>query len=155
MLDAVQFFLLAAFRALFHKEEFRETATGAMVANAMIVACMSQVELKNCASVPLERLPERWFLSAAGKPEGRKMKVDVYKREEDNRLCSYLIVPHRQPVPQEVVSTDWLVHELDADFEQSGGVHFTLEPDDAFRQIDEKGYAITHLRDRSSDGAAH
>lgn len=83
------------------------------------------------------------------------MKVDVYKRMEGNNLCSYLIVPHRQVVPQEVVNTDWLVHELDVDFERGGGAHFTLEPDDAFLQIRDKGYAITHLGDRSSDDNVH
>lgn len=83
------------------------------------------------------------------------MKVDVYKRNEDNHLCSYLIVPHQQAIPQEVVNTDWLVHERNVDFDNRGGAHFTLEPEDAFRQIGEKGYAITHLNDRCSDADVH
>nr|WP_034295203.1 DUF6139 family protein [Herbaspirillum sp. RV1423] len=83
------------------------------------------------------------------------MKVDVYKRAEDNNLCSYLVVPHQKPLPEEVVNTDWLVHELDVDFERDGGMHFTLDPEDAFHQIGEKGYAISHLGDRTIDGDVH
>jgi hypothetical protein len=83
------------------------------------------------------------------------MKVDVYKRTEENDLCSYLVVPHEKPLPQEVVSTEWLVHELDVDFERTGKAHFTLDPDDAFQQMGEKGYAISHLNDRTKDGNVH
>lgn len=79
------------------------------------------------------------------------MKVDVYKRAEDRNLCSYLLVPTERPLPQEVASTDWQVHELNVDFERGNGRHFTLKPDDAFHQIGEKGYAISHLDDRTSD----
>lgn len=83
------------------------------------------------------------------------MKVDVYKRTESDNLCSYLIVPHQKPLPQEVANTDWLVHELNVDFERDGQPHFTLAPDDAFHQLGEKGYAISHLNDRTSDTDVH
>jgi len=83
------------------------------------------------------------------------MKVDVYKRSEDSDLCSYLVVPTEKPLPQEVASTDWLVHELNVDFERDGKKHFTLNPEDAFHQIGEKGYAISHLDDRTKDTDAH
>ena len=87
--------------------------------------------------------------------KGEMMKVDVYKRTEDNDLCSYLVVPTAKPLPQEVVNTDWLVHELNVDFERDGSSHYTLDPDDAFHQIGEKGYAISHLGDRTSDTNVH
>lgn len=83
------------------------------------------------------------------------MKVDVYKRIEDHNLCSYLIVPNQQLLPEEVANTDWLVHELNVDFDPGEEIHFTLDPADAFFQIGEKGYAISHLGDRTSDTDAH
>ncbi|MFL9925948.1 DUF6139 family protein [Herbaspirillum lusitanum] len=81
------------------------------------------------------------------------MKVDVYKRPDTDGLYSYLVIPHEKPLPQEVTNTDWMMHEQDVNFEGNGNgrKHFTLEPDDAFRQIGEKGYAISHLCDRSRD----
>jgi len=83
------------------------------------------------------------------------MKVDVYKRSEDNNLCSYLVVPTEQVLPQEVANTDWQVHELNVDFERDGATHYTLDPDDAFLQLGEKGYAISRLDDRTPDADVH
>ncbi|MAF03721.1 DUF6139 family protein [Herbaspirillum huttiense] len=82
------------------------------------------------------------------------MKVDVYKRPDGDGLFSYLVLPHEKPMPEEVTNTDWQLHEQNVDFERDGKRHFTLEPEDAFMQIGEKGYAITHLDQRSGDGAA-
>ena len=79
------------------------------------------------------------------------MKVDVYKRSEEHNLCSYLIVPNQKALPDEVVNTDWVVHERNVDFERGGRQRFTLSPDDAFIQLGEKGYAISHLDDRTRD----
>ena len=81
------------------------------------------------------------------------MKVDVYKRGERagssaQLLYSYLIVPAGLALPSEVANTDWQVHSLNVDFDRDGKSHFTLDPADAFFQIGEKGYAITHLEDR-------
>jgi len=80
------------------------------------------------------------------------MKVDVYKRPDGEGLFSYLLIPHAKPLPGEVTNTDWQMHERDVDFERDGSRHFTLQPEDAFVQIGEKGYAITHLCDRAGDG---
>lgn len=80
------------------------------------------------------------------------MKVDVYKRPDSDGLFSYLLVPHEKPLPQEVANTDWLVHETDVNVERDGKPHFTLHAEDAFMQMGEKGYAITHLADRTRDG---
>lgn len=82
------------------------------------------------------------------------MKVDVYKRPDGEGLFSYLVLPHAKPLPEEVTNTDWQLHEQNVDFERDGKRHFTLEAEDAFMQIGEKGYAITHLDQRSGDGAA-
>ena len=82
------------------------------------------------------------------------MKVDVYKRPDTDGLFSYLVLPHQRAMPEEVTNTDWVIHERNVDFERDGKRHFTLHAEDAFLQIGEKGYAITHLNDRAGDGAA-
>ncbi|AKN66131.1 MULTISPECIES: DUF6139 family protein [Herbaspirillum] len=82
------------------------------------------------------------------------MKVDVYKRPDGAGLFSYLVIPHEKMLPDEVTNTDWQIHEQNVDFERDGKRHFTLQAEDAFMQIGEKGYAITHLAERSGDGAS-
>ncbi|NUU01732.1 hypothetical protein HNO84_08980 [Herbaspirillum robiniae] len=81
------------------------------------------------------------------------MKVDVYKRPDSDGLFSYLVIPHEKPLPQEVTNTDWQMHEQDVNFERDGKRHFTLQAEDAYKQIGEKGYAITHINERARDGA--
>lgn len=76
------------------------------------------------------------------------MKVDIYKRMESPNLTSYLAVPQGKPLPQEVTNTDWQADERNIDLEEDTGPLFDLELDDAMAQISEKGYAITHLKDR-------
>lgn len=76
------------------------------------------------------------------------MKVDIYKRMESQNLISYLAVPQGKPLPQEVTNTEWQADELNIDLEEDTGPLFNLALDDALAQIGEKGYAITHLKDR-------
>lgn len=82
------------------------------------------------------------------------MKVDVYKRPDSDGLFSYLVIPHEKALPDEVTNTDWQMHEHDVNFERDGKRHFTLQAEDAYKQISEKGYAITHLNERAGDGAS-
>jgi hypothetical protein len=51
-------------------------------------------------------------------------------------------------LPQEVTNTDWLADERNIDLAEDTAPLFHLSPDDALAQINEKGYAITHLKDR-------
>jgi hypothetical protein len=75
------------------------------------------------------------------------MKVDIYQRMESRNRTSYLAVPQGKPLPQEVTNTDWQTAELNIDLEEDTGPVFNLALDDALAQIDEKGYAITHLQE--------
>ncbi len=74
------------------------------------------------------------------------MKVDVYKRSEKGGRYSYLAVPEGRPIPQEATNIDWETAEnnidLDADHEPVHG----LSAEDAFRQINAKGYAISSVQ---------
>lgn len=76
------------------------------------------------------------------------MNVDIYKRMESQDRISYLAVPHGRLLPQEVTNTDWLADERNIDLAEDTAPLFHLSPDDALAQIKEKGYAITHLKDR-------
>ncbi|MDB5992694.1 MAG: hypothetical protein JWQ10_4097 [Herbaspirillum sp.] len=78
------------------------------------------------------------------------MKVDVYKRLDGGNLHSYLAVPSGQIIPEEATNTDWEIDRRNVDLEPGHTPQSSLKPDDALQQIDEKGYAITHLGDRSS-----
>ena len=76
------------------------------------------------------------------------MKVDVYKRRDSGDLFSYLAVPTGLAIPEEAVNTDWEIDERNVDLEPGLTPQDSLQPADALQQIDEKGYAITHLDDR-------
>jgi hypothetical protein len=76
------------------------------------------------------------------------MKVDVYKRLDSGNLHSYLAVPSGEPIPEEATNTEWEVDSRDVDLEPGNTPQPSLKPDDALQQIEEKGYAITHLVDR-------
>jgi hypothetical protein len=75
------------------------------------------------------------------------MKVDVYKRLESQNLHSYLAVPTGRIIPEEATNTDWSIDKRNVDLEPGRTPQSSLKPDDALQQIDEKGYAITHLGD--------
>ncbi len=76
------------------------------------------------------------------------MKVDVYKRRDSGNLYSYLAVPTGLAIPEEATNTDWEIDVRNVDLEPGITPQASLQPDDALAQIDEKGYAITHLDDR-------
>ncbi|RXZ38619.1 hypothetical protein D9O50_03660 [Oxalobacteraceae bacterium CAVE-383] len=76
------------------------------------------------------------------------MKVDVYKRLDSGNLHSYMAVPTGQAIPEEATNTDWEIDRRNVDLEPGKTPQSSLKPDDALQQIDEKGYAITHLKDR-------
>lgn len=75
------------------------------------------------------------------------MRVDIFRRKEEDGHFSYLVVPEGRLIPAEAANIDW---ELSA-----RGMRLNIETEslDEFsiarpaRQIQEKGYAISHLAD--------
>ncbi|MCM1511684.1 MAG: DUF6139 family protein [Oxalobacter formigenes] len=75
------------------------------------------------------------------------MRVDIFRRKEQDSQFSWLIVPEGRLIPAEAANIDW---ELSA-----RGVRLNIETEslDEFsiarpaKQIQEKGYAISHLAD--------
>ncbi len=73
------------------------------------------------------------------------MRLDIYRRAENDGKYSYLAVPEEKNIPQEATNTDWEVEvrafEVDEEADQL--------PDYAIEnisdQLAEKGYAMTAL----------
>jgi hypothetical protein len=76
------------------------------------------------------------------------MKVDVYKRPEQEGIFSYLAVPEGRPIPEEATNTDWETAEHNVDLDQNNEPLHGLSADDAFAQINAKGYAISSVRNK-------
>jgi len=73
------------------------------------------------------------------------MRLDIYRRAENDGKFSYLVVPETRNIPEEATNTDWEIEaravEVDDDAEQ-------LEDYDIRNlsgQLSEKGYAVTSV----------
>ena len=75
------------------------------------------------------------------------MRMDIYRRAEQNNIFSYLAVPEGKPIPQEAISTDWQqeARALEVDERLDALPDYHIEH--PVRQISAKGYAITGLKD--------
>lgn len=73
------------------------------------------------------------------------MKVDVYKRPEPEGIYSYLAVPEGRPIPEEATNIDWETEQQSIDLDENHQTVGDLTYEDAQRQIDAKGYAISHM----------
>lgn len=73
------------------------------------------------------------------------MRLDIYRRPENDGKFSYLAVPEDRQIPEEAINTDWQVEakaiEVDDDAEQIP--EFDIER--LGEQLAEKGYAMTAL----------
>jgi hypothetical protein len=73
------------------------------------------------------------------------MRLDIYRRAENDGKFSYLAVPETRRIPDEAINTDWQVEakavevEDDADHLEDYSINHVSE------QIAEKGYAVTSL----------
>ncbi len=78
------------------------------------------------------------------------MRVDIFKREEPNGFFSYLLVPEGRNIPGEATNTDWLAEargvDIDLDEESLDDLSIIYPG----RQIQAKGYAISHLSELSN-----
>jgi len=74
------------------------------------------------------------------------MRLDIYRRPENDGKMSYLAVPEARNIPEEATNTDWEIEvraiEVDDDADQIED--YDLE--NVAGQINEKGYAITSVQ---------
>lgn len=81
------------------------------------------------------------------------MRLDIYKRPENDGQYSYLAVPEGQVIPAEATAVDWQAEERSVDFNEEVNQLPQFAIDDPIEQISAKGYAITSVRNLNSVGS--
>jgi hypothetical protein len=71
------------------------------------------------------------------------MRLDIYRRPENNGKFSYLAVPEARNIPEEATNTDWQLEAraIEVDDNADGIADYAI--DNLNGQIAEKGYAVT------------
>jgi hypothetical protein len=73
------------------------------------------------------------------------MRLDIYRRAENDGKFSYLAVPEARNIPEEATSTDWLVEARAIEVEDDADHLEDYSIDRVTEQIAEKGYAVTSV----------
>ena len=73
------------------------------------------------------------------------MRLDIYRRAENDGKFSYLAVPETRNIPEEATNTDWLVEARAVEVEDGAQHLADYAIDHVSEQIAEKGYAVTAL----------
>ncbi len=73
------------------------------------------------------------------------MRLDIYRRPENDGRFSYLAVPETRNIPEEATNTDWLVEARAVEVDDGAEQLPEYEIDHLTAQIAEKGYAVTAL----------
>lgn len=83
------------------------------------------------------------------------MRIDIYRRPEHNGVFSYLAVPEGKPIPEEATNTDWQLEKQAFEIDDEAASLPDYHIEQPSRQIGDKGYAITSLKDMAEDGHVH
>lgn len=73
------------------------------------------------------------------------MRLDIYRRAENDGKFSYLAVPETRNIPQEATNTDWQVEARAVEIEDDAEQLPDYDIEHLTEQIAEKGYAMTAL----------
>jgi hypothetical protein len=73
------------------------------------------------------------------------MRLDIYRRAENDGKFSYLAVPEARNIPEEATSTDWQVEARAVEVEDNAEQLEDYLINHVTEQIAEKGYAVTAL----------
>jgi hypothetical protein len=71
------------------------------------------------------------------------MRLDIYRRAENNGRFSYLAVPEARNIPEEATNTDWEVEARAYEIEDDADTLPDYDIGNLSGQIAEKGYAVT------------
>jgi hypothetical protein len=74
------------------------------------------------------------------------MRLDIYRRPENNGKFSYLAVPEGKAIPQEAVNSEWEASERSVDVDDNSSELSEFAIENPLQQIHTKGYAITSVR---------
>lgn len=77
------------------------------------------------------------------------MRVDVYRRAEDQGKFSHLVVPEGRPIPQEAINTDWESEQRGQELDEEAAHWDDYGIPAPGQQLREKGYAITSVREQT------
>jgi hypothetical protein len=73
------------------------------------------------------------------------MRLDIYRRAENDGKYSYLAVPEEKNIPEEATNTDWEVEARALEVEDDANQIADYSIEHLNEQIAEKGYAMTAL----------
>lgn len=73
------------------------------------------------------------------------MRIDIYRRAENDGKFSYLAVPETREIPQEAINTDWQMEARAVEVEDEADQLPDYSIEHLTEQIAEKGYAVTAL----------
>jgi hypothetical protein len=73
------------------------------------------------------------------------MRLDIYRRAENDGKYSYLAVPEDKNIPNEATNTDWEMEARAVEIEDEADQLPDYEIKHLNEQIAEKGYAMTAL----------
>lgn len=73
------------------------------------------------------------------------MRLDIYRRAENDGKFSFLAVPETRNIPEEATNTDWLVEARAVEIDDDAMRLPDYDIDNLSQQIAEKGYAVTAL----------
>lgn len=71
------------------------------------------------------------------------MRLDIYRRAENDGKFSYLAVPETRNIPEEATNTDWQVEARAVEIDDNAQQLPDYEIHHLSQQIAEKGYAMT------------
>jgi len=71
------------------------------------------------------------------------MRLDIYRRAEQDGKFSYLAVPETRNIPQEATNTDWEVETRALEVDDNAQQLPDYQIQNLSGQLAEKGYAVT------------
>jgi hypothetical protein len=73
------------------------------------------------------------------------MRLDIYRRAEQDGKFSYLAVPESKNIPEEATNTDWEIEARAYEVEDNADGIADFDIEHLSDQIADKGYAITSV----------
>lgn len=73
------------------------------------------------------------------------MRLDIYRRAENDGNFSYLAVPQDRTIPNEATNTEWQIEAKALEIEDEADQLPDYDIERLSEQIAEKGYAMTRL----------
>ncbi len=74
------------------------------------------------------------------------MRLDIYRRPENNGKYSYLAVPEGKMIPQEAVNSEWETADRSIEIDDTSPELPEFAIENPLQQINTKGYAITSVK---------